>query len=154
MRTSSTSGSEAPPGRGRSRWPLAGLLAAALLLAGDALLFGPDGPWQRLVSPDPHGTAATRLALKQLRAAPPGRPRVAVVGTSMVLDGFDPEVAARRMPGVHFAKLAHPRFEPFVLRAGVGQPLRGPHVLQLCHHLRQRRQERARHMNRFVKRGK
>jgi hypothetical protein len=115
VKTSSTSGSDARARRGSRALPWAGLLAAALLLAGDRLVLGPDGPWQWFVSPDPHSTAATRLALKELRAAPPGAPRVAVVGTSMVLDGFDPEVAARRMPGVHFAKLAHPRFEPFVL---------------------------------------
>jgi hypothetical protein len=33
----------------------------------------------------------------------------------MVIDGFDPALAARRLPGVHFGKLGHPRFEPFVL---------------------------------------
>jgi hypothetical protein len=40
---------------------------------------------------------------------------VAVVGTSMVIDGFDEELAIRSLPGVGFAKLGHPRFEPFVL---------------------------------------
>ncbi len=64
---------------------------------------------------DPNSAAPTRLALAELRRADGGRARVAVVGTSMVIDGFDPELAARRLPGAHFAKLGHPRFEPFVL---------------------------------------
>jgi hypothetical protein len=79
------------------------------------MLLGPDGPWQLFVGSDPNSTAPTRLALRELRGAAAGRPRVAVVGTSMVIDGFDEELASRALPELHFAKLAHPRFEPFVL---------------------------------------
>jgi hypothetical protein len=67
------------------------------------------------VAADPNSAAPTRVALRDLRAAAPGRLRVAVVGTSMVIDGFDADLAARRLPGAHFAKMGHPRFEPFVL---------------------------------------
>jgi hypothetical protein len=42
---------------------------------------------------------------------------VAVVGTSRVIDGFDKPLAEKLLPGAAIAKLAHPRFEPFALRA-------------------------------------
>jgi len=91
------------------------VVAVAVILAADAWLLGPDGPWQAFVSADPNSVVPARVALRDLRRAEAGRPRVAVVGTSMVIDGFDPEVAKRGLPGVYFAKLGHPRFEPFVL---------------------------------------
>ena len=78
-------------------------------------MLGPDGPWEEFVVEDPNSAAPVRVALRDLRAAEGGLPRVAVVGTSMVIDGFDAGLAARRLPGVHFAKMGHPRFEPFVL---------------------------------------
>jgi hypothetical protein len=102
-------------GSGLARLPLAGVVAMAVLVAADRGLLGPDGPWERFVVEDPNSAAPARLALRELRAAEAGRPRVAAVGTSMVIDGFDAALAARRLPGVHFAKLGHPRFEPFVL---------------------------------------
>jgi hypothetical protein len=122
--TSSTSSSDAG---GRPHplrlLPWAGLLALALLLLLDRGLLGHDGPWQLFVVEDPNSAAGTRVALKQLREAPQGRPRVAVVGTSRVIDGFDVALAERLLPGVAFAKLGHPRFEPFALRALVGDLL-------------------------------
>ena len=89
------------------------MVAVAVIAAADAWLLGPDGPWQAFVVADPNSAAPARVALRDLRRA--GRPRVAVVGTSMVIDGFDPELAQRDLPGATFAKLGHPRFEPFVL---------------------------------------
>jgi hypothetical protein len=64
---------------------------------------------------DPNSVVPARMALRELRRAEAGRARVAAVGTSMVIDGFDAELAARRLPEVRFGKLGHPRFEPFVL---------------------------------------
>ncbi len=111
MKSSSTSASRAAA----ARLPWAGLLAVLLVLALDQRILGPDGPWQLLVGADPESAAPARLALRELRAANPGRPRVAVVGTSMVIDGFDEVLAAQSLPGATLAKLGHPRFEPFVL---------------------------------------
>lgn len=111
MKSSSTSASRA----GAARLPWAGLLAALLVLVLDRTILGPDGPWRLFVGRDPESAAPARLALRELRAAAPGRPRVAVVGTSMVIDGFDEALAARSLPGASLAKLGHPRFEPFVL---------------------------------------
>jgi len=102
-------------GRGLARLPWAGVVAVAVLVAVDACVLGPDGPWQVFVGEDPESAAPSRLALRDLRRAEPGRARVAVVGTSMVIDGFDAELAVESLPGAAFAKLAHPRFEPFVL---------------------------------------
>jgi hypothetical protein len=116
--TSSTSASEPRRGRAlRSRWPWAGLLALALLLGADRLLFGLPGPWHWLLVDDPNSAAGTRLELRELVASPRARPRVIVVGTSRVIDGFDRALAQERMPEVAFAKLGNPRFEPFALRA-------------------------------------
>jgi hypothetical protein len=117
VRNSSTSSSSA------RRLPWAGLLALALLLAVDRIVFGVATPWTRLALDDPHSAASSRLELSRLGAAPAGRPRVAVVGTSRVIDGFDKPLAEQLMPGVAFAKLAYPRFEPFVIRALVGDLL-------------------------------
>jgi len=99
------------------RWPWAGILAIALLLVADRAMFGLHGPWQWFVIEDPNSAAGTRLALRELSEAPPEQSRVAVVGTSSVIDGFDPRFAERRLPGAAFAKLGHPRFEPFAVRA-------------------------------------
>jgi len=102
-------------GPGLARLPWAGVVAVAVLVAADACVLGSDGPWELFVGDDPESAAPARLALRELRRGEAGRARVAVVGTSMVLDGFDAELAAERLPDVGFAKLAHPRFEPFVL---------------------------------------
>jgi len=116
VKSSSTSSSR-PALRGL---PWAGLLALALLLAIDRAGLGFGGPWEHLAIGDPNSAAATRLELKRLRAQPPGEPRVIVVGTSQVIDGFDQALAESLMPEVHFAKLGFPRFEPFAIRALVG----------------------------------
>jgi hypothetical protein len=100
---------------GRAPW--AALLALALVLGLDAWILGLDGSWARFQSPDPNSAAGTRLALAELRAADPERPRLAVVGTSMVIDGFDATLARRLLPRAVVAEMGHPRFEPFVLRA-------------------------------------
>jgi len=81
---------------------------------------GFEGPWAHLAIDDPNSAAATRLELKRLRAQPPGKPRVIVVGTSQVIDGFDQALAENLLPEVHFAKLGFPRFEPFAIRALAG----------------------------------
>ena len=99
-----------------SRWPVAALLAAALLLAADAAVLGPRGIWAFLAARDPEQRALARLELQQVRAAPPGEPRAFVVGTSRVQEGFDADVARRELPGNAIGKLGLPRFEPFVIR--------------------------------------
>jgi hypothetical protein len=112
-RTSSTSASSA--GRWRE-WPWAGLLALLLLLAGDRWLLGSHGAWALLDRGDPDSAAGTRIELARLVAQPRERPRLAVVGTSRVMDGFDKELAQRLLPGAAIAKLGYPRFEPFAIR--------------------------------------
>jgi hypothetical protein len=116
VRNSSTSSSK----NSLQRLPWAGLLALALLLVIDRAGLGFEGPWAQLAIDDPNSAAATRLELKRLRAQPPGRPRVIVVGTSQVIDGFDQTLAEKLLPGVYFAKLGFPRFEPFAIRALAG----------------------------------
>ena len=120
MTTSSTSSSEATrAGRARrlGRLPWAGLLAVATLLLLDRVLFVVPATWRALPVDDPNSAAATRLELLELRRSPPERPRVVVVGTSQVIDGFDKKLAQRLLPGAAIAKLGYPRFEPFVIRA-------------------------------------
>ncbi len=102
------------------RLPWAGLLAVLLLLAVDRVALGPHGIWGRLAIDNPNSAARSRLELQQLRAAPREQPRVVVIGTSRVIDGFDPLEARRRMPGTAFAKMGYPRFEPFTIRLLVG----------------------------------
>lgn len=115
--TSSTSSSDPAAARRRrlARLPWAGLLALVLLLGADRAVFGFRGPWQWFDVGNPNSAVGTRLELKELVAAPPGRPRVVVVGTSRVIDGFDRVLAQELMPGAAFAKLGNPRFEPFAL---------------------------------------
>ena len=116
---SSTSSSRA---RARAL-PWAGLLAAALLLALDASVLGTRGPWAMLAErvrgagAAPSGVANDRLALREVRSAPPGRPRVFVLGSSRAAAGFDAEVAQHAFPGVAFARLGHPGVDPFVMRS-------------------------------------
>ncbi len=118
MTTSSTSSSERPARRrALGHLPWAGLLAAGLLLLVDRLLFGLAVTWRWLPEEDPNSAAGTRLELLVLDDAPPERPRVVVVGTSHVIDGFDKALAERLLPGAAFAKLGFPRFEPFAVRA-------------------------------------
>ena len=103
--------------------PWAGLLAVALLLALDAGVLGTRGPWAALAlrvqgaGAAPSGVADDRLALREIRSAPPERPRVFVLGSSRAAAGFDAEVAQRAFPGVAFARLGHPGVDPFVMRS-------------------------------------
>jgi hypothetical protein len=115
--TSCTSSSEPPAPRRWARLPWAGLLALLALVAIDRAIFGFWQPWEWLGPDDPNSAAGSRLELAQLREQPPERPRVAVVGTSRVIDGFNKPLAEKLLPGAAIAKLAHPRFEPFALRA-------------------------------------
>ncbi len=120
MTTSSTSSSERGRARGPGtlpRLPWAGLLALALLFAFDRVIFAFPATWRGLPVDDPNSAAATRLELLELRREPPERPRVIVVGTSRVIDGFDKKLAQRLLPGAAIAKLGYPRFEPFAIRA-------------------------------------
>ncbi len=103
--------------------PWAGLLAAALLLALDAGVMGTRGPWAALAErvrgagAAPSGVANDRLALREVRSAPPERPRVFVLGSSRAAAGFDAEVAQHAFPVVAFARLGHPGVDPFVMRS-------------------------------------
>jgi hypothetical protein len=99
-----------------SRWPLAGLLAALLLLAADAALLGPRGIWSFLAARDPEGRAQVQRELQRVRGAPSYMPRAFVIGTSRVQEGFDPELASRELPDVAIGRLGQPRIEPFVIR--------------------------------------
>jgi len=105
------------------RLPWAGLLALALLLVIDQLAFDATGTWAALSARDPFGVATPRLAMQQILREPPGKPRVLAVGPSRMFEGFSRQIARRRLPGVAFAKLTHPRFEAFVIRALVGDLL-------------------------------
>ncbi len=113
MKNSSTSSSN----RSLRRLPWAGLLFLALLLAIDRLAFGVTGTWAALSARDPYGVATSRLAMQEIRREPLDKPRVLAVGPSRMFEGFSRQIASRRMPGVAFAKLTHPRFGAFVIRA-------------------------------------
>lgn len=124
MNSSSTSSSDPqPPHPAReARWgrlPWAGLLALLVLLAADRLAFGVSGAWAWLRPDDPNSAASWRIELEQLAEQPPERPRLLVVGTSRVIDGFDKSLAQQLLPGAAIAKLGNPRFEPFALLAVV-----------------------------------
>jgi hypothetical protein len=103
--------------------PWAGILAAALLLALDASVLGTRGPWAALsvrvrgAGAAPSGVANDRLALREVRSAPPERPRVFVLGSSRAAAGFDAEVAQGAFPDAAFARLGHPGVDPFVMRS-------------------------------------
>jgi hypothetical protein len=115
VKTSSTSSSSSRRGLGRLPW--AGLLALALLLALDRGVFGAHAPWSALSARDPFGIATPLLALQEIRSAPPHEPRVLAVGPSRVVEDFSKQIARNRLPGVAIEKVAHPRFDPFVIRA-------------------------------------
>ena len=119
MKSSSTSSSRT----GLQRLPWAWLLALALLLAIDRLAFGITGTWAALSARDPYGLATPRLAMQEIRRQPPGKPRVLAVGPSRMFEGFSYQIASRKLPGVAFAKLTHPRFGAFVIRALVNDLL-------------------------------
>jgi hypothetical protein len=119
VKNSSTSSSRT----GLRRLPWAGLLALALLLAIDRLAFDVTGTWAALSARDPYGPATAHLAMQEIRREPPGKPRVLAVGPSRMFEGFSYQIASRRLPGVAFAKLTHPRFGPFVIRALVSDLL-------------------------------
>lgn len=121
---SSTSSSRSTSGSGSARgghaW--AGILAAALVFALDAILLGPWGPWAALAERTrdagaaPAGVAADRRAIQALSGAPADRRRVVVMGSSRAAAGFALEIAENALPEVVFAKLGHPGVDPFVLR--------------------------------------
>lgn len=108
----------------RARLPWAGLLALLALLALDRTAFGLHGTWAALAARDPFGLAPAQLALLDAREQEPERPRVLVVGPSRVVDGFAARAAAAQLPGLEIVKVAHPRFDPFVIRALVPELLR------------------------------
>ena len=105
------------------RLPWAWLLALALLLAIDRLAFDVTGTWAALSAQDPFGVATPQLAMHEIRREPLSKPRVLAVGPSRMFEGFSREIASRRLPGVEFVKLTHPRFEAFVIRALAGDLL-------------------------------
>jgi hypothetical protein len=113
VKNSSTSSSKSS----FQRLPWAGLLALALLLAIDRLAFDATGTWAALSARDPYGLATPHLAMQEIRREPLGKPRVLAVGPSRMFEGFSHQIASRRLPSVAFAKLTHPRFEAFVIRA-------------------------------------
>ncbi|MBW1686381.1 MAG: hypothetical protein JRS35_15105 [Deltaproteobacteria bacterium] len=113
MRNSSTSSSKSS----LQRLPWAGLLALALLLVIDRLAFDATGVWAALSARDPYGIGTPHLAMQEIRREPLDKPRVLAVGPSRMFEGFSSQIASRRLPGVAFVKLTHPRFEAFVIRA-------------------------------------
>lgn len=107
-----------------ARLPWAGLLALLALLALDRTAFGLRGTWAALAARDPLGVATAQLALLDAVRTESARPRVLVVGTSRVVDGFATRLAAEQLPAAEWVKVAHPRFDPFTIRALVPELLR------------------------------
>jgi hypothetical protein len=107
-----------------ARLPWAGLLALLAVLALDRTAFGLHGTWAALAARDPLGVATPRLALLDASVSDATRPRVLVVGTSRVVDGFAARLAAEQLPAAEWVKVAHPRFDPFTIRALVPDLLR------------------------------
>ena len=107
----------------RAGLPWAGLLAAVLVLGGDALLLGDGAPWQSIAeripasNPTALGVARDRHALAELRAAGGRRPGVALIGSSRAAAGIQLSMLERRLPGVTFAAVAHAGVDPFVICA-------------------------------------
>ena len=120
MATSCTSSSSRVTPGWRSRWPWAGLLALLLLIVFDGSVYRGPAVWTFLSERDPFGTGTPRLELVELRDAPADRPLAIAVGPSRVFDGFSREFAQERQPDISWGKLAHPRFDPFVVRAMQG----------------------------------
>jgi hypothetical protein len=106
-----------------ARLPWAGLLAVVALLAIDRVAFDLDGTWAALSERDPFGVGTPQRMLHDLRHAPVERRRVLVVGPSRVFEGFSAQIARQQLPDLAFAKVSHPRFDPFVVRALVPELL-------------------------------
>lgn len=107
-----------------ARLPWAGLIALLALLVLDRAAFGLHGSWAALSARDPLGVATPQLALLDAHRTSNPRPRVMVVGPSRVVDGFAIRLARQRLPELEIFKVAHPRFDPFVIRALVPELLR------------------------------
>ena len=105
------------------RLPWAALAACALLLAADALVFRVFPPWAALTEriaerQAPHHQLARSFRdLGALAGAPPGAPRVAILGSSRADWAFDPEAAQTVLPEGHFAQVAYAFVGPFEMRA-------------------------------------
>lgn len=102
-----------------ARLPWAGLLAAALVLVADALVFSPDGPWEWMLgrlqdsSPLERGLIHDRLALRAARDDTSGRPRVTFVGTSRTDASFMPELIPEALhPPIQFLEQTHAQMFP------------------------------------------
>lgn len=107
------------------RWPLAGLIALALVVAIDRILFGALLSWEDLAGRVPHRerphhhVARAEADLAALRGAT-GRPRVVVMGSSRAEAGFDAPLARRAAPEIAWAEVAYAALRPFEMRSRVG----------------------------------
>jgi len=128
---SSTSSSDAdhdravvPPGPRFGGFPLAGLLAAVLVLSLDALAFGDGRLWSWLggmlesrVSPE-SGIVRDRLAFSALAQQGDDRARGCVIGTSRARRGLLPYFIRPQVEEhIEMAYLAHAGMQPFEVRA-------------------------------------
>lgn len=127
---SSTSSSEAQ-GIRRKRaggtFPVAGALAIFAILCVDRLGFGHAFPWSWVSGrvPSIHiaesGQIRDQRGLRTLEVAAPGRPRVAVVGSSRAQAGFHPEwIDRQERPAAAIAEFTRPGLHPFEVRSLVG----------------------------------
>jgi len=112
----------------RSRWirrlPWGGVIALALVLLFDQVMFSLDGPWEwqlaRLPDADPleRGLIVDRLEARRARDLPHDRPRVTLVGTSRMDAAFRPEYVPEEVtPPIHFFRQAHARVYPHEMRS-------------------------------------
>ncbi len=106
-----------------ARLPLAAALAVVVLLGVDRVGFGLRATWAAIAERDPFGVATPQLALLDLRRETKQERRALVVGPSRVFEGFSTPLASEQLPDLRLAKVAHPRFDPFVVCAMVPQLL-------------------------------
>lgn len=106
------------------QYPLAGVLALLAIVCIDQLAFGFAFPWKWAWEHVPTfaiaESARTRdqRGLFVLEAAPAGRARVAVLGSSRAQAGFHPErIEGRDRPRAAIAEFTHPGMHPFEMRS-------------------------------------
>ena len=109
--------------------PVAGILAGIAILALDIGALHSKGLWEALAPsvrevPYKRGMVHDRLNILRLRQAPPGQPRVVVMGSSRAKSGFQPAILEQaERGGFAVSTLAHGGIGPFEIRSAVGDIL-------------------------------